>query len=325
MTGHSNVQNTPQSYKDQDRLDAILADLAAPEAEGLREVWAMAGDAEPVSAVTRVSTWNRIAESTAAPSRSVAVRPVLRLFSLPSVRRYALAASVVLFAALGYLALPHDTVYHADAGTTMEVTLADGSAVTLAPGAALRVAPAFGEDDRVVRLEGEAFFDVSSSTVNQGQSFVVETFNASVEVLGTAFNVRALESDLLSDTRVAVEHGLVRVEGESETVLLEAGQGTLVTVASAPAPAAPVDLERVLAWRDGDLAFDAVPMGVVFKELEQRFGVRIKATESIRRMDVSYWRAAPLEIGAVLADLADVVAADLRRTANGYEIYQAER
>ncbi len=323
MTGHHNVQNSPQSYEDQERLDAILGDLAAPEAAGLREVWAMAGDAEPVSAVTRVSTWSRISESMAAPPAMT--RSGLRLLRLPAFRRYALAASVVLFAALGYLALPHDTVYRADSGTRVEVTLADGSAITLAPGAELRVEPAFGEEDRVVRLEGEAFFDVTPAASNQGHSFRVVTFNASVEVLGTAFNVRALKSNLIADTRVAVEHGLVRVEGDSRTVLLEAGQGTLVTVASAPAPAAPVDLERVLAWRDGGLAFDSVPMGVVFEDLEHRFNLRIKAPQSIRRMDVSYWRAAPLEIGDVLADLADVVAADLRRTANGYEVYHAER
>ena len=319
------VQNTPQSYKDQERLDAILAGLAAPEASGLREVWDLAGGAKPVSAVTRVSNWSRISESIAAPARPTVSRPGLRLFRLPAFRRYALAASVVLFAALGYLALPHDTVYLADAGSKVEFTLADGSAVMLAPGAELRVKPSFGENDRVVRLEGEAFFDVTPAASNQGHSFRVETFNASVEVLGTAFNVRALDTDLLSDTRVSVEHGLVRVEGDSQTVLLEAGQGTLVTVASAPEPAAPVDLDRVLAWRDGGLAFDSVPMGVVFESLEQRFGLRIKAPESIRRMDVSYWRAAPLEIGDVLADLADVVSADLRRTANGYEVYQADR
>ncbi|MFT4605343.1 MAG: hypothetical protein ACI9W4_002082, partial [Rhodothermales bacterium] len=72
-------------------------------------------------------------------------------------------------------------------------------------------------------------------------------------------------------------------------------------------------------------AFDSVPMGVVFEDLEHRFSLRIEAPESIRRMDVSYWRAAPLEIGDVLADLADVVAADLRQTANGYQVYQSER
>jgi transmembrane sensor len=325
MTGQHSVQNTPQSYKDQQRLDAILTGLTTQEADGLREVWGMAGGPAPVSSVNRVSTWNRISEGIAAPARPVAVRPGMRLLRMPTFRRFALAASVVLFAAVGYLSLPLDTVYVADAGAQVYVTLADGSSVTLAPGAELRVEPAFGEEDRIVRLEGEAFFDVTPAASNQGHSFRVETFNASVEVLGTAFNVRALENDLLSDTRVAVEHGLVRVEGDSQTVLLEAGQGTLVTVASAPAPAAPVDLELVLAWRTGGLAFDSVPMGVVFEDLEHRFSLRIEAPESIRRMDVSYWRAAPLEIGDVLADLADVVAADLRQTANGYQVYQSER
>lgn len=325
MTGQHNVQNSSQSHRDRERLNAILADLAAPEADGLREVWAMTGNAEPVSAVTRVSTWNRISESIAPPSRPAVARPGLRLLRMPTFRRYALAASVVLFAALGYLALPKDTVYVADAGSQIEFTLADGSAITLAPGAELRVEPSFGEEDRVVRLEGEAFFDITPAASNQGHSFRVETFNASIEVLGTAFNVRALKNDLLADTRVSVEHGLVRVEGDSKAVLLEAGQGTLVTVASPPSPAAPVDLERVLAWRSGGLAFDSVPMGVVFEDLERRFDLRIKAPESIRRMDVSYWRAAPLEIGDVLADLADVVSADLRRTANGFEVYQADR
>ncbi|NNE70008.1 MAG: hypothetical protein HKN29_06550 [Rhodothermales bacterium] len=305
------------------RLQAILGDLPADEAADLVEAWDLAGDASPVSAVARVSSWRRIEEATSAPAPQSA-RPSFRLLRLPSFRRYAVAASVVLVAVLGYLALPGHTLYVADSGESLSIELADGSSVLLASGSELRVRDSFGTDNRRVRLDGEGFFDITPAADNEGLSFEVQTFNASIEVLGTAFNVRAYAADLQAETRVAVEHGLVRVEGDSEAVELQAGQGTRVAD-DAPALPSPVDLTKATAWRDGGLAFDSVPMGVVFAELERRYDIRIEAPMSIARLEVSYWHQTPGTAAEVLSDLADVVDAEIRPTANGFQVYRNDR
>lgn len=305
------------------RLREVLSGQSAEEADALADVWELVGGAKPVSAVTRVSSWRQIEVATAT-RQAPALRPRLRLLRLPTFQRYAVAASVVLVAVLGYLALPDYTVYLAEGTGSLDIELADGSSVLLAPGSELRVREGFGTDSRYVRLDGEGYFDITPAAENAGLAFEVVTFNASIEVVGTAFNVRAHPSDLEAETRVAVEHGIVNVKADSETVELLAGQGTRVGD-DVPALPVPVDVARATAWRDGALAFDSVPMGVVFAELERRYQVRIDSPVSIDRLDVSYWRESPMGISDVLADLADVVDAEIRQTANGYQVYRNDR
>lgn len=305
------------------RLREVLSGQSADEANALAEVWDLVGGAKPVSAVSRVSSWRQIEVATT-PQPAPALRPRLRLLRLPIFQRYAVAASIVLVAVLGYLALPDYTVYLADGTGSLDIELADGSSVVLAPGSELKVREGFGTDSRFVRLDGEGYFDITPAAENSGLAFEVVTFNASIEVVGTAFNVRARPSDIEAETQVAVEHGIVNVQAESRTVELLAGQGTRVGD-DAPALPSPVDVARATAWRDGGLAFDSVPMGVVFAELERRYQIRIDSPVSIDRLDVSYWRESPVGISDVLADLADVVDAEIRQTANGYQVYRNDR
>lgn len=75
------------------------------------------------------------------------------------------------------------------AGTSVELTLSDGSTVWLNACTELEYPSAFAKGDRTVRLiSGEAMFDVQH---DDNRPFNVETFASVITVMGTRFNVLA--------------------------------------------------------------------------------------------------------------------------------------
>ena len=79
-------------------------------------------------------------------------------------------------------------------GQMSEMTLFDGTKVWLNSGTTLRYNSNFGEKERNVSLEGEAFFDVTKT----GTPFKVKFKGKEVEVLGTRFNVMAYKDQNMS-------------------------------------------------------------------------------------------------------------------------------
>ncbi|MEM8559772.1 MAG: FecR family protein, partial [Bacteroidota bacterium] len=135
-------------------------------------------------------------------------------------RRWATATLGLAALLLLVLAWPRTVTHTVPFGEQRAVTLPDGSTAHLNSGATLAYArgfdrlPLVAAPTRQVRLDGEAFFDVTPATEHGGRAFVVETFNAQVEVVGTRFNVRAWHSQE-ERTTVTVEEGIVNVTGSN--------------------------------------------------------------------------------------------------------------
>ena len=70
---------------------------------------------------------------------------------------------------------------------TLIKTLADGSVIYIAQNSLFSFPEEFESGSRNVELKGEAFFDI---TPNPDKPFIIETDEALIEVLGTAFNVK---------------------------------------------------------------------------------------------------------------------------------------
>ncbi len=93
---------------------------------------------------------------------------------------------------------------------TLIQTLTDGSVVYLANNTTFSYPSEFDTKERKVNLKGEAFFDITS---NPQKPFRIETEKVIVEVLGTAFNVKTLNSNQFE---LVVERGKVRVTLKSD-------------------------------------------------------------------------------------------------------------
>lgn len=91
-------------------------------------------------------------------------------------------------------------------GSRSHYILPDGTTVWLNAGSKLYYENDFRGSTRIVRLEGEAFFDVVK---DRTRPFIVRTSEFDIRVLGTAFNVRSYPEDKNIET--TLYRGLVHV------------------------------------------------------------------------------------------------------------------
>ena len=165
-------------------------------------------------------------------------------------------AACALFAGWGWRTYTHvDTAsFQAALGRVQDAPLADGSRAVLSSDS--RIDVALSRHRRLVELRrGEAIFDVAKDA---NRPFVVDTGDRQVIAVGTRFSVRRDGANL----RVVVTEGTVRLETRREgqgaqpmallpagSVALARGDGLLVRSLSV------AEVERMLDWRDGTLAF----------------------------------------------------------------------
>ena len=182
--------------------------------------------------------------------------------------RYAVAASVVavalglgLFSGLNHPA-PYTAEYSTALGERRHVALPDGSVIDL--NSRSRIQVNFEKDRRGIELiEGEAMFSVEHDT---SRPFVIDAGNGLVTVTGTRFDVRRD----LSETRVAVEQGTVKVQGQgAEFVSLSAGLGTRIDAQGTVAAAYAVNPAELTAWRSGKLVFNNASLSEVAAEVSR--------------------------------------------------------
>lgn len=185
--------------------------------------------------------------------------------------RYAVAASV-LAVALGlglFSGLNHPGGYSAEFSTALgerkHVALPDGSVIDLNSRSRLQVH--YEKDRRLIELsEGEAMFSVEHDS---SRPFVVEAGSGKITVTGTRFDVRRD----LTQTRVAVEQGTVKVQGhdapDNEFINLTAGLGTHVDAQGRVAAAYAVNPAELTAWRGGKLVFNNARLSEVAAEVSR--------------------------------------------------------
>lgn len=140
-------------------------------------------------------------------------------------------------------------------GEIRRVPLADGSLVAINTKTALDVAMK-PDSRRIVLREGEAWFQVAK---DPDRPFVVAAGPVRVRAVGTAFSVRRAD-EAGAGVDVMVTEGVVEtwIEGDpGSRRRLSAGSRILLASAVLPTVAeSPSEIERSLAWRNGEIALD---------------------------------------------------------------------
>ena len=196
--------------------------------------------------------------------------------------RVAVAIALVIAGTLyGYLgSRGTDAREYATArGQRAEVSLRDGSRVLLSVDTRLRVARDYGVRDRVVDLEGEAYFVVRHDA---RRPLIVRTPHGIAEDLGTEFGVRAYRRE--GDLQVIVRAGSVamRRSDDSGPALMTLGPGDrgVVDARGRVTLTSEVPLDSYLSWTSGRLVFDDVPLGTVIPQLERWYDLDIQLSDS---------------------------------------------
>ncbi len=306
-----------------DHPDVTPDDLAPP--------WRLTEGADPLCAApapdpARIQAIQATLAKTAANGTgNAAPRPALRLVKRPRrVQWMAAAAVVVVLVLAGIFFRQQPLTISAPAGEIAMIDLPDGSLVELQGGSTLTYARRFDARTRRARLDGEAFFEVTKA----GTPFVIETFNATVTVLGTSFNVRAWPDTPEAETVVFVETGLVEVttkQATGDAIRLAAGEAARVAaVDDASSPQAAAAPDAAYLWRDDLFFFFDQPLGVMFDEIEQHFDIEIIASESIRSQTLTI-KTDVTTAEALIAELCKTpktMTLRYRLTANGFEIFE---
>jgi len=160
-------------------------------------------------------------------------------------------------------------------GMVTQFALADGTKVWLNSGSELQFPNRFNSNKREVILKGEAFFEV---TRNEKQPFSVNANELKVEVLGTSFNVVSFDDDAQSE--VVLVTGKVALSSEKGQIVKEygnmiPGQRAIYQKEEQKVITEAVDVEKYIAWRDGNLIFQDDSMEDVVKKLSRWFNVEI--------------------------------------------------
>ena len=168
-------------------------------------------------------------------------------------------------------------------GEKAQIILSDGSHVWINSASKLRYPVMFGEISRDVTLEGEAFFDVVKK---HGKTFVVNTRDVKVNVLGTAFNVKCYPGD--EKTQTTVVRGEVKVEeihGDKKAIIIRPNEMATLQNRIMPDHTAPplnsitvkkVDPESLISWKDQLLVFNGESFEDLAIKMERWYNVRIK-------------------------------------------------
>jgi ferric-dicitrate binding protein FerR (iron transport regulator) len=162
----------------------------------------------------------------------------------------------------------YNTLTNPRGSRVIDITLADGSHVWLNAGSSITYPVAFTSNERKVSMTGEAYFEVSH---NSSMPFVVSKADVQVQVLGTHFNVNAYDDE--SDIKVTLLEGSVKVlKGNSSNVIKP---GQQARIASDINIINVVDLEQVMAWKNGNFKFSHTDLKVIMREIGRWYDVEV--------------------------------------------------
>ena len=156
-------------------------------------------------------------------------------------------------------------------GESFKVVLCDGTEVWLNANSNFVYPTAFIGNERIVTLEGEAYFKV---TKDPKRPFIVKTKTVQTRVLGTEFNIRSYTPE---DTHVVLINGKVEVsntKGGAYTRLYPGEDAHLQSDGNFVL--AEVDLDSYVYWKDGYFYFDDVTLKDIMQNLGRWYNVNIE-------------------------------------------------
>ena len=155
-------------------------------------------------------------------------------------------------------------------GGQYQVILPDGSKVWLNAASSLRFPAAFVDKERRVDVTGEAYFEVAK---NAAMPFVVVVNGAEVQVLGTHFNVMAYDDEATMKTTL-LEGSVKFVKGNTSS-LLKPGQQSQLTPTGSVNVVNNVDVEQVMAWKNGLFHFEDADIQTIMRQLSRWYDVEV--------------------------------------------------
>lgn len=158
-------------------------------------------------------------------------------------------------------------------GRQFQLVLPDGSKVWLNAASNIRYPVIFDRTERIVEINGEAYFEVAS---DKSWPFIVRTSEQQVQALGTSFNVNAYENEPAQATTLV--EGSVMVKSHRAAVKstqLKPGQQARQLKNSEQITVIDNQSEAATAWKNGYFNLENIPFEQVMKQLERWYDIEV--------------------------------------------------
>lgn len=181
-------------------------------------------------------------------------------------------------------------------GGEYKLTLSDGTIVWLNSDSYIRYPVMFSGDTRQVELRGEAYFEVAK---NIEKPFIVRMREYNIRVTGTQFNARGYSSEETATTLVS---GSVQIEKGKSTNKLVPGQQAVLK--NGQVQVREVNVESLIAWRDGVFSFSQCRLESILEELARWYDVDVfYMNQQVKDYHFSAWFMRSSSISEVIAIL----------------------
>lgn len=157
-------------------------------------------------------------------------------------------------------------------GMDYHVVLSDGTEIWLNSATRLQFPFTFTGNKREITISGEAYMKVAK---NDQKPFIVhlnrENTNASIQVLGTSFNINTYDSSVM---RVSLVDGAIRFKSAGKDISIKPGTEAVYT-ADHGFSTRKFDTDEVLAWRQGKYYFTEATLEDIIAVLPRWYGVEV--------------------------------------------------
>jgi len=158
-------------------------------------------------------------------------------------------------------------------GRKIAIFLPDGTKVHLNSDTELVYPDKFGNNERLVKLKGEAFFEV---THNKEKPFIVESNNQKITVLGTKFNLSCYDGE--KTVKTTLVEGSVKINSKinPESIILVPGEQSSLAVDGSILSKTNVNTKFYTSWINEVMYFKSEELETLAKKLERWYAVDIE-------------------------------------------------
>lgn len=183
-------------------------------------------------------------------------------------------------------------------GEKYRIALPDGSLVWLNAASSLRFPTSFSGDERVVELDGEAYFEIAQYST---KPFKVKAGPMEVQVLGTEFNVMAYADEPnIKSTLVA---GAVKLYTKDDQITLRPGQQGILADNGRNFKVKQVNAADVVAWKNGFFVFDDEEIAVIMRRIARWYDVDVILTPNVANRQFGVTISQQKDLASVLKSL----------------------
>ncbi|SMC82091.1 FecR family protein [Pedobacter nyackensis] len=161
-------------------------------------------------------------------------------------------------------------------GKRMQLQLADGTKVWLSPNSKLGYPDKFSGTERLVSLDGEAFFEVSHDAKHP---FIIKSGDVSTTVLGTSFNVTAFTQQHTINITLVTGKVAVTLNDQNNTSrdTITANQRIIIDKATSSITKVDFpDAATFLNKRLGLYEYNGTTLEEVARDLENQYNIKIQ-------------------------------------------------